>query len=67
MGRNWSPKYSVLCFECGWQSKRTQYTTHNDCPRCGLRRVGLHPVKEAKRILRLETFRRATAKRYRDL
>ena len=50
MGRNWSPKYHVLCDMCGWTGKRTHRGTSNDCPKCGMRTVYLHPDKEARRI-----------------
>lgn len=35
MGRNWQPKYKVLCMNCGWKGKRTTSTFHYKCPKCG--------------------------------
>ena len=41
MGRNWQPKYKVRCSKCGWRGKRTAFTAHNHCPKCGAYAVAL--------------------------
>lgn len=34
MGRNWSPKFTVVCSRCGWTGRRTKRTVASKCPQC---------------------------------
>lgn len=35
MGRNWQPKYKVVCERCGWTGTRTNRMMLKPCPKCG--------------------------------